>query len=114
MVWGQTLRLKMVKGCCVFDCSTNVKSHPNLSFYILPADPKRRRLWLNAIYRIDSSCKNKLWSPNTKHVYVCSKHFVSVSMLGVKKSIVESSHRQNRLLSRDEWRINRLNSSLGI
>ncbi|XP_065671052.1 uncharacterized protein LOC136089219 [Hydra vulgaris] len=127
MVWGQTLRLKMVKGCCVFDCSTNVKSHRNLSFYILPADSKRRRLWLNAIYRIDSSCKNKLWSPNTKHVYVSSKHFVSgkkenfekhidyvpsVSMLGVKKSIVESSHRQNRLLSQNERRINRLNSSL--
>ncbi|XP_065676495.1 uncharacterized protein LOC136092360 isoform X2 [Hydra vulgaris] len=33
-------------------------------------------------------------------------------MLTAKKSIVESSHRQNRLLSRNERRINRLNSSL--
>nr|XP_047137066.1 uncharacterized protein LOC124813704 [Hydra vulgaris] len=49
---------------CVFNCSINVNSHPNLIFYILLPDPKRRKSGIYALYRIDSSCKNKLWLQN--------------------------------------------------
>ncbi|XP_047136828.1 uncharacterized protein LOC124813596 [Hydra vulgaris] len=72
----------MPKSCCVFECSNNKTKNPDLKYYILPHDPERRKLWLNAISRtaLDKDgniLKNKLWSPRSKYHYVCSKHFIS-------------------------------------
>ena len=68
----------MPKSCCVVNCTNNVKNHPELKFYMLPKEEKRRRKWLNAINRAEeSSASSKPWSPKSIHVYVCSAHFIS-------------------------------------
>ena len=67
----------MPKSCCVFSCTNNVKNHPELSFYLLPSNKERRRLWLQAISRASLLSPTKPWSPKSKYVYVCSRHFIS-------------------------------------
>nr|XP_022308967.1 uncharacterized protein LOC111114789 [Crassostrea virginica]XP_022310818.1 uncharacterized protein LOC111116122 [Crassostrea virginica] len=72
----------MVKGCCVHGCTANSMSNTDRNFYIIPKEAKRRDKWLRAINRAhvnkDGSVdRNRLWSPNSGHVYVCSAHFVS-------------------------------------
>ncbi|XP_057310040.1 uncharacterized protein LOC130648034 [Hydractinia symbiolongicarpus] len=72
----------MPKSCCVVSCTNNVNSRPDLQFYILPAKKAQRKLWLTAINRVRTDelgnpIKGTLWSPKSKHHYVCSEHFIS-------------------------------------
>ena len=41
--------VKMSRSSCVENCLNNVKSQPNLNFYILPSSKQWRRRWLQAI-----------------------------------------------------------------
>ena len=68
----------MPKSCCVTYCTTNKATDPELKFIRLPSEitePIRRTKWLQAIRREDKF--GQLWNPTTKHVYVCSLHFVA-------------------------------------
>ncbi|XP_037607845.1 uncharacterized protein LOC119477784 [Sebastes umbrosus] len=68
----------MPKSCCVAYCTSNKLKNPDLRFYILPrreTEGERRALWLQAIRRQDVS--GRLWDPTTRHVYVCSLHFIT-------------------------------------
>ncbi|KAJ4924009.1 hypothetical protein JOQ06_000251 [Pogonophryne albipinna] len=68
----------MPRSCCVPLCTTNKLKNPNLNFYILPngsAEPRRRTRWLQAIRQEDEF--GHLWDPKSKHVYVCSQHFIT-------------------------------------
>lgn len=72
----------MPKSCCVKNCCNTTKNNENVKFYLLPKDKIRRKSWLNAIGRafIDDDgkvVKNRIWSPKSPHVYVCSEHFIS-------------------------------------
>ena len=68
----------MPKSCCVVDCANNVQNHPELKYYMHPTNTKRRKSWLNAINRAkDCTKSSEPWSPKSKHVYVCSAHFIS-------------------------------------
>ncbi|XP_065656777.1 uncharacterized protein LOC136082189 [Hydra vulgaris] len=72
----------MPKSCCAFGCSSNIKTSPELKYYLIPKDQLRRKLWIEAISRNDidkegNIIKNKLWSPKSRFHYVCSKHFIS-------------------------------------
>ncbi|XP_057292558.1 THAP domain-containing protein 11-like [Hydractinia symbiolongicarpus] len=72
----------MPKNCCVVSCTNNVNSRPDLQFYILTAKKAQRKLWLTAINRVRTDelgnpIKGTLWSPKSKHHYVCSEHFIS-------------------------------------
>nr|XP_055049618.1 uncharacterized protein LOC129435191 [Misgurnus anguillicaudatus] len=73
----------MPKSCCVTMCTANKLKNPDLSFYKLPSrktQPLRRQKWIQAIRREASARRmGKLWDPDTKHTYVCSKHFVTGS-----------------------------------
>ena len=75
------IEVKTPRSCCVEDCSNNVKSQPDLNFYILPSDKQRCRRWLQEIGR-DETYENgkvldKTWSAKTRYHYVCSEHFVT-------------------------------------
>uniref|UniRef100_A0A8C1JKF3 THAP-type domain-containing protein n=1 Tax=Cyprinus carpio TaxID=7962 RepID=A0A8C1JKF3_CYPCA len=68
----------MLKSCCVVFCTANKLTNYELKFYILSnkhKEPERRTKWLQAIRREDD--QGKLWNPRTKHVYVCSWHFIT-------------------------------------
>ncbi|KAI4805790.1 hypothetical protein KUCAC02_010387, partial [Chaenocephalus aceratus] len=68
----------MPRSCCVPFCTTNKLKNQNLKFYILPngsTEPRRRTWWLQAIRREDEF--GHLWDPKSKHVYVCSQHFIT-------------------------------------
>lgn len=83
----------MVKGCCVHGCTANSMSNTDRNFYIIPKEAKRRDKWLRAINRAhvnkDGSVdRNRLWSPNSGHVYVCSAHFVSGKFMFIGIRIV--------------------------
>ncbi|XP_034083528.1 uncharacterized protein LOC117553618 isoform X2 [Gymnodraco acuticeps] len=68
----------MPRSCSVPFCTTNKLKNPNLKFYILPngsTEPRRRTRWLQAIRREDEF--GHLWDPKSKHVYVCSQHFIT-------------------------------------
>ncbi|XP_030278070.1 uncharacterized protein LOC115584655 isoform X2 [Sparus aurata] len=68
----------MPRSCCVPFCTTNKLKNPHLKFYILPnrsTEPRRRTRWLQAIRREDEF--GHLWDPKSKHVYVCSQHFIT-------------------------------------
>ncbi|XP_034061597.1 uncharacterized protein LOC117539508 isoform X1 [Gymnodraco acuticeps] len=68
----------MPRSCSVPFCTTNKLKNPNLKFYILPngsTEPRRRTRWLQAIRREDEL--GHLWDPKSKHVYVCSQHFIT-------------------------------------
>ncbi|XP_062393520.1 uncharacterized protein LOC134080923 [Sardina pilchardus] len=68
----------MPKSCCVVFCTANKQKNYYLKFYILPnieTEPERRIKWLQAIRREDD--KGKLWDPKSRHVYVCSRHFIT-------------------------------------
>ena len=72
----------MPKSCCVYGCTNNIKSNPELAFYILPRKKDRRRKWLNAIGRAEVETEgnvlsSRTWSPKSLHVYVCSQHFIT-------------------------------------
>ncbi|XP_077089910.1 uncharacterized protein LOC143741475 [Siphateles boraxobius] len=64
-----------MSGCCVYGC-TNRYSTEGLKFYRIPTGSRpfqknRRRLWLQAIKRVD-------WSEDIiKNARVCSAHFIS-------------------------------------
>ncbi|KAK1900580.1 52 kDa repressor of the inhibitor of the protein kinase, partial [Dissostichus eleginoides] len=64
-----------MSGCCVYGC-TNRYSTGGLKFYRIPRGPRpfqsnRRRLWLQAIKRLD-------WNEDIiKNARVCSAHFIS-------------------------------------
>ncbi|XP_051955002.1 uncharacterized protein LOC127624285 [Xyrauchen texanus] len=64
-----------MSGCCVYGC-TNRYSTKGLKFYRIPTGSRsfqknRRRLWLQAIKRVD-------WSEDIiKNARVCSAHFIS-------------------------------------
>ncbi|KAK1897606.1 Reticulocyte-binding protein 2 like a [Dissostichus eleginoides] len=64
-----------MSGCCVYGC-TNRYSTGGLKFYRIPRGPRpfqsnRRRLWLQAIKRVD-------WNEDIiKNARVCSAHFIS-------------------------------------
>lgn len=65
----------MVVSCCVIGCVNRFnKSNPR-SFYRIPKNPEmRRRLWIDAISRQDTSGKH--WEP-ADHDRVCHLHFVT-------------------------------------
>ncbi|XP_034058891.1 THAP domain-containing protein 7-like [Gymnodraco acuticeps] len=68
----------MPRSCSVPFCTTNKLKNPSLKFYILPngsTEPRRRTRWLQAIRREDEL--GHLWDPKSKHVYVCSQHFIT-------------------------------------
>ncbi|XP_034078352.1 uncharacterized protein LOC117550129 isoform X1 [Gymnodraco acuticeps] len=68
----------MPRSCCVPFSTTNKLKNPNLKCYILPngsTEPRRRTRWLQAIRREDEF--GHLWDPKSKHVYVCSQHFIT-------------------------------------
>ncbi|XP_057689592.1 THAP domain-containing protein 11-like isoform X2 [Corythoichthys intestinalis] len=72
----------MTKSCCVVGCKTRKSSEPHLKFFILPHEERRRSKWLKAINRAtvkeDGSVDHsRLWEPNSKHNYVCSRHFIT-------------------------------------
>ncbi|KAK0132476.1 hypothetical protein N1851_032654 [Merluccius polli] len=64
-----------MSGCCVYGC-TNRYSTSGLKFYRIPTGSRpfqsnRRRLWLQAIKRVD-------WNEDIiKNARVCSAHFIS-------------------------------------
>ncbi|KAK0154184.1 hypothetical protein N1851_003730 [Merluccius polli] len=64
-----------MSGCCVYGC-TNRYSTSGLKFYRIPTGSRpfqsnRRRLWLQAIKRVD-------WNEDRiKNARVCSAHFIS-------------------------------------
>ena len=59
--------------CCVPMCSNNRKRTAAAgmltSYYRLPADPKRRNVWLKLIRRVN-------WVPKCHH-RICSSHFLN-------------------------------------
>nr|XP_033933843.1 THAP domain-containing protein 7-like [Pseudochaenichthys georgianus] len=68
----------MPRSCCVPFSTTNKLKNPNQKFNILPngsTEPRRRTRWLQAIRREDEF--GHLWDPKSKHVYVCSQHFIT-------------------------------------
>ncbi|KAF3859813.1 hypothetical protein F7725_000068, partial [Dissostichus mawsoni] len=71
----QTVPSINMSGCCVYGC-TNRYSTGGLKFYRIPRGPRpfqsnRRRLWLQAIKRVD-------WNEDIiKNARVCSAHFIS-------------------------------------
>ncbi|XP_034082816.1 uncharacterized protein LOC117553124 isoform X2 [Gymnodraco acuticeps] len=70
----------MPRSGCVSFCTTNKLKNPNLKLYILPngsTEPRRRTRWLQAIRREDELEFGHLWDPTSKHVYVCSQHFIT-------------------------------------
>ena len=69
--------VKMLKSCCVKNCSNSTKNNENVKFYLLSKDKVRRKLWLNATVRvyIDKNRNidnNRIWSPKSLHVYAYS------------------------------------------
>ncbi|XP_074528919.1 uncharacterized protein LOC141798016 [Halichoeres trimaculatus] len=68
----------MPKSCCLPFCTSNKIKNPSLKFYLIPnrsTEPRRRTRWLQAIRREDKF--GRLWDPKSKHVYVCSQHFIT-------------------------------------
>ena len=54
--------------CCAPHCSNNRKRNPDIQFYRIPKESKRRKAWLDRI------CRDKKFVPldNTR---ICSQHF---------------------------------------
>ena len=66
----------MGKQCVVCGCHNRDSSKiPGLKFHRIPADAKRRKLWLNAINR-KHSVTGKDWEPEDDGARVCSAHFI--------------------------------------
>lgn len=78
----QTSESKMPKSCCVAFCTNNTSKTPDKKFHIIPTDAVKRKAWLRAINRAQTTLDGKvipgaLWSPKSKWCYVCSDHFIS-------------------------------------
>ncbi|XP_071369111.1 uncharacterized protein [Centroberyx affinis] len=65
----------MPKSCCVPCCTNNTRKNNGVKFFCVPKDGKRRMKWFQSIRREDGP--GKLWAPASKHIYVCSIHFVT-------------------------------------
>uniref|UniRef100_UPI003AAF9D29 THAP domain-containing protein 7-like n=1 Tax=Centroberyx gerrardi TaxID=166262 RepID=UPI003AAF9D29 len=65
----------MPKSCCVPCCTNNTRKNNGVKFFCVPKDGKRRMKWFQSIRREDGP--GKLWAPASKHIYVCSSHFVT-------------------------------------
>ncbi|XP_072295191.1 uncharacterized protein [Eucyclogobius newberryi] len=65
----------MPKTCVVLGCNTRASHSQELKFFQIPVkDVKKRELWLKALKRMNED--GSPWVPNSKHVYVCSRHFL--------------------------------------
>lgn len=74
-----TLKLViMVFACCAYNCKNRQVAeikNKGVTFHRIPKDKKIRKLWVQALHRIDPLTK-KPWQP-TKYSYICSQHFRS-------------------------------------
>ena len=59
----------MPNSCCAVGCSNRKSKRPDLTFYRIPKDAKRKKLWVQAI-------KRESWSEQMiVNARVCSEHF---------------------------------------
>ena len=64
----------MPTSCCVAGCTKRHETGASLSFAPFPVDPERRKLWVQALRRVNAD--GSKWEPGASH-RVCGEHFVS-------------------------------------
>ena len=99
--------VKVPRSCCVENCSNNVKSQPNLNFYILLSDKNRHWCWLQAIRQTQHTASKILYySAQVDQLYAKEVKFCSFVRKSNQACINYSPRCIQQFLSdRHTWRV---------